>query len=120
MAKVKSYSRVDGRNIFNIKEKEEKRAKDLFFKIKNIPDSDTDNYRILRSCRDSSGKTLFFIATGETDQTEELKKNSKMYAIIVDENGLATEGSILDIIDPYNCSKEMHEFKQSNGWKFQT
>lgn len=117
LSKVKSFSKAYETNLFDISEKEEESAMELFGELKNISDDKLENYDISYSCRDSSGKTLFYIATGEDRYAEEAYKTSKMYAIIVDENGVAEEKSILDIEDPYNCAAEVSAFKIANGWK---
>ena len=116
LTKVRSFSKRYETNIFDISDKEMKNALELFAELKNISDDDIESYEIQYSSRDSEGKTLFYIATGEDRYGKEAYKTSKMFAIIVDENGDVSERSVLEINDPYNCATEMSAFKAENAW----
>lgn len=119
LSKVKSFEKHYETNFFNISNKEEENAAKHFESIEGVSRKDFEDFDVYHSCRDSNGKTLFYIALskkfleeGGPDSSE-----SEIYAIIIDTDGSASETSILKIDDPYNCRNELRDFKLRNGWK---
>ena len=116
LSKVKSFTDSYDTNFFDIQKSEEENAKKHFGELNKISKNELKSYDICSSCRDENGKTLFYMASGPDRYKKGASQTSKLYAIIIDENGKATEKSILKIEDPYNCKEELKDFKLQNGW----
>lgn len=116
LAKIKSYTDPFEDNILDISKKEVNTALNSFGMIMGLDNKVLEKYDISYSCKDVEGKTLYYIATGENRYGNDASKTSKLYAMIIDPNAEATENSIVQIEDPYNCVDALREFKQANGW----
>ncbi|MBQ8475304.1 MAG: hypothetical protein IJ499_06580 [Clostridia bacterium] len=120
-AKIKSYKERFDANLFNITDEETDNALTLFGKITGITEGEMQKtnenieVRIGRSCRDSEGKTLFYVAVGDRYAQDDTVKN-ELYAVLINADGSATDDSILKIEDPYNCQDELAVFKEENDW----
>ena len=119
LAKIKSYTNPYEDNILNISKSELDSARNTFGRIMGLDSNALEEYDIDYSCKDADGKILYYIATGEK-YGDYASQTSKLYAIIMDPNTAATENSIVQIEDPYDCADVLQAFKQANGWKPQS
>lgn len=112
LARIKSFTDRYEDNILDISKKEVQAALNTFGTVIGLDSKTLKQYDISYSCRDAEGKVLYYIATRESNS-----KTSKLYAIIIEPNTQATENSIIQIEDPYNCRDTMRKFKELNEWK---
>lgn len=117
LARIKSFTERYDDNILDISKKEVQAALNTFGTVMSIDSKTLKKYDISYSCRDADGKVLYYIATGENRHEIGNSKTSKLYAIIIDPNTQATENSIIQIEDPYNCQDVLRKFKELNDWK---
>ena len=116
LAKVKSFTNRFEENILDIDKAELQDALSAFGNVLGLNSDELKKYEIMQSCRDADGKTLFYVATGEKNGQDNPSENCKLYAIIIDPDGDASEKSILQIENPYSCVDILRKFKQDNEW----